>query len=390
MAYQRISKKPARLLALLVLGCATMASAQDQVAQSAAEVQLESIREAIIKAAMDQPTQVLSTSWIDQDGRLHETAHFQTDGEVRGISLSTYRFEKPQAKPKPVQVKVDFMPSAWRQKMQAGADCPAPARKLRQPLKIFSEAGPGLGGAQQYHSQSLLQAVQNLWRETVQRSDRWWPQTLDSQQANAYETRLTAQATTESAWAVRLSLSALPPTQLPQEPWYERLKAKLDFTSPPAGTPWLWQLTMSMGTLGHDGTFEPQWNQHKQLTIETPQQQATPQVWMAAIGDKLGPILQEWTQAMDKAWACEPVQFQVSSPPGSGLQINAGKRSGLQAGDRLLLVAPEYIPQKILENGAMAHLRLAEVVQVGQYQTAIRQLAGPPASTHGRWLALPL
>ena len=384
---------PCLAIALLCQWSVVQAQAADN---QAAEAQLEQIRQAILNAAVERPTQVLSTAWIDQNGRLHETAHFQTDGEVRSVrSVRIPLFDK--AKPvvaKPVSIKVELLPSAWRQKMKPGASCEAPARKLRQPLQIFSAGQVGLGSRQSFYSQTLLQETQSRWQEQVQTSARWWPQPLTAVNAsnsstNAYEAALTRTGT-QTSWAVRLDLSTLPVPPSEEQPWHVRLRRQVTGSDDAVDQPWRWQLTMTMGTLRQDGSFEALWSQHAPLELSGLEQLATPADWQAMLGDRLQPIVQAWAQVLEKAWACEPIQFQVSGSPASGLLINAGQRSGLTPGDRLLLVAPEHIPQKILENGAMAHLRLAEVVQVGEHQTAIRQLAGPAASTHGRWVALPL
>jgi hypothetical protein len=360
----------------------------------AAEAQLEQIREAILNAAVERPTQVLSTAWIDQDGRLHETAHFQTDGEVRSVrSVRMPLFDKAKPVAKPVSIKVELLPSAWRQKMKPGAHCGAPARKLRQPLKIFSATATEPANRQSFYTQTLLREAQSRWQEQVQSSTRWWPQPSNADDirstSNAYETALTRTGT-QTSWAVRLELSTLPVAPSEQQPWHVQLRRQLTGFDASAEQPWLLQLTMTMGTLRQDGSFEALWSQHAPLQLSASDQQASPADWQALLGERLQPIMQGWAQALEKAWACEPIQFQVSGSPASGLLINAGQRSGLAPGDRVLLVAPEYIPQKILENGAMAHLRLAEVVQVGEHQTAIRQLAGPAASMHSRWVALPL
>lgn len=390
--------KPIAGIASLALGLVLISHVQvrAQTAQGSAEAeaQLASIRQAIVDAANERPTQVLSAAWIDKDGKLHETAHFQTDGEVRGVRVLSYLSAKPQANSKPLKVKVDMLPSAWRKVGKSDQHCEEPVRRLRQPLKVFGELVVGLSSEQSFYGQTLLNRAQAMWQEKVNSSSRWWPQAADLSTSHSYLRALTSDTGSEVAWGVRLSLSMVKPPNPPFRPWYQRLQEnleRLDATSgQEAGPPWLWQLNMAMGTLSSGGTFEPQWHHTQTLTIESTAQLLSPQAWLGRLSDKLSPVIAEWALAIDKAWQCEPVQFQVSKPVTDGLVINAGRRSGLSQGDRLLLVAPEHIPTKIYEEGSMAHLRLAEVVQVGQNQTIIRQLAGPPASGQGRWLALPL
>lgn len=379
----------------LILACALSPSvrAQSLPTSSDAEAQLERIRQAIVSAANERPTQVLSTAWIDQNGKLHESAHFQTDGEVRGVRVLSYLNAKELAKSQPMNIQVELLPSAWRQKAKAAQQCEPPTRRLRQPLKIFSESPTGLAGDRSYYSQTLLSQAQSMWEEKVNTSSRWWPQGADLAISNSYLNALTSDTSSEIAWGVRLSLSVVQAAKPPATRWYERLQKKmekLDADYEEGGPPWLWELSMAMGTLTFNGSFEPHWHHNQTLSVDSAEQVLTPQRWLSMLSDKLRPVIEQWAQALEKAWACEPVQFQVSKPIGDGLLINAGRRSGLAQGDRLLLVAPEHIPAKIFEQGSMSHLRLAEVVQVGQNQTMIRQLAGPPTSSQGRWLAMPL
>jgi hypothetical protein len=364
------------------------AHAQSVAAPASAQAQLESIRQAIVGAAMARPTQVLNTAWIDQNGQLHESSHFQTDGEVRSIRMPSL-FNEPVQTSLPTNIQVDLLPSAWRQTAKAPASCEPSARNLRQPLKIFTHISPGFEGPQAFFGHSLLEQAQTMWSEQVKTSSRWWPDVLQERAASTYDIALSAPASHAVAWAVRLTLSSQQPEVAAPEPWYQRLQKNLSGIEAP-GTFWSWQLTMSMGTLTQGGSFEPLWAQTMPVQVSAQEQLASPQTWMAALADRLQPIVGGWAQALDKRWTCEPIQFQVSKGQAGDLLINAGHQSGLSAGDRMLLVAPQYIPKKILEQGALDHLRLAEVTRVGQNLTTIRQLAGPPASGNTRWIALPL
>lgn len=376
-------------LTALLLG---MSEAAGQPAQTKAlaEAQLENIRQAIVQAALERPTQVLSTAWIDTNGRLHETAHFQTDAEVRSVRMPSL-FSKSAVTAQPIAaIKVDMLPSAWRQKMKTDQACEGPTRKLRQPLKVLTQLSSGFEGALAFHGLSLLGEAQRQWHEQINASSRWWPQDHHAVESSRYQSALISRTSTETAWAVRIGLDSRHTTPLSPEPWYLRVKKKLEGIDVEPDSSWQWQLTITMGTVTQDGSFESIWSEQVPINVSQQEQLASAQAWQSSLAARLAPVMANWVKLLDKAWSCEPVQFQVSNTPGDGMTINAGNRSGLNPGDRLLLVAPEHIPQKILENKAMDHLRLAEVVRVGMYQTMIRQLAGPPADNFGRWLALPL
>ncbi len=376
-------------LAALLLGV-SQAAGQTAQTKALAEAQLESIRQAIVQAALERPTQVLSTAWIDTNGRLHETAHFQTDAEVRSIRMPSL-FDKAAGTAQPVSaVKVDMLPSAWRQKIKSDQACESPKRKLRQPLKVFTRLSSGFDGSLAFHGLSLLAEAQRQWHEQINASSRWWPQDHQAVEGTRYQAMLTSRTSTETAWAVRIGLDTRQAAQLLPEPWYLRVKKKLEGVDLEPSSAWQWQLTITMGTVTPNGSFEASWSEQVPIDVSQQEQLASAQDWQLSLAARLAPVVAHWAKLLDKAWTCEPVQFQVSNTPGDGMTINAGNRSGLNAGDRLLLVAPEHIPQKILENKAMDHLRLAEVVRVGSNQTTIRQLAGPPTASFGRWLALPL
>ena len=72
----------------LSLGLCTVATAQE-VAMTPQE-KLEAVRQALVSAAMEAPTQVQTTSWIDAQGVLRESSSFQSGMTVRGVRVLSY------------------------------------------------------------------------------------------------------------------------------------------------------------------------------------------------------------------------------------------------------------------------------------------------------------
>ncbi len=54
------------------------------------DAQLAAIRDALIEKALQGPTRVVSTAWIDDQGRLHEDAQMTNDMRVRGVRVLNY------------------------------------------------------------------------------------------------------------------------------------------------------------------------------------------------------------------------------------------------------------------------------------------------------------
>jgi hypothetical protein len=92
---------------------------------------------------------------------------------------------------------------------------------------------------------------------------------------------------------------------------------------------------------------------------------------------------------VDARGACEPSQFDVA-PSAQGWVMPVGTASGFRAGDRVLVMDRDRLPQRLVEPGALGQLAMAEVVQVHKDRVQLKQIAGPAMPAHGYWVALPI
>jgi hypothetical protein len=67
-----------------------------------------------------------------------------------------------------------------------------------------------------------------------------------------------------------------------------------------------------------------------------------------------------------------------------------GTASGFRAGDRVLVMDRDRLPQRLVEPGALGQLAMAEVVQVLKDRVQLKQIAGPAMPSQGHWVALPI
>lgn len=345
------------------------------------EAQLSAIRQAILEATIDRPTRVLSTAWVDDKGALHESAHFNSEAQVRGVRVMSY--VQGDEEPK-TQVSAEVLPWGWRAGKEAKAQCSPPPRAWRLPLLLQTRLESGFSGRQLFASQALLNSAQNIWLQQMGDSQRWRTRQKELPPDNAYMRALTGPAEGTSGWAAELTLK--PHARAAQSHWVQSLNPLT-----PDEADWRWTLSLAIGQRhSPTGPLEVQWQAEQVVAVSPEQLGRQPSAWLSQMQNALQNQMQTWVRLMDQQAECEPVQFHVRRNSHDSLQLQAGFESGLRAGDRVLLVNPAHVPSRILEPGVAQHLVLAQVVRVGPERTELQQLAGPALAAQGHWMALPL
>ena len=357
---------------------AQSARAAQKNPQKEYDAQLAAIRQAILDATLDRPTRVVSTAWVDDKGALHESAHFHSEAQVRGVRVLSY----VQGDEPVTQVSAEVLPWGWK---PVGADqsCKAPPRPWRLPLGVQVVMPEGFSGPQLFASQTLVDLAQQAWSQNMQASQRWRTHNVAQvapQSDNAYMRALTGQ-TERSGWMAEMSLQP----HAPAEPrsWTDRLSQ--------SAPPLRWTLSLRLGQkLGPASRMVPQWQIEQIISVAPLAIAQSPTAWAQQMQGLLQERMRQWVAQLDKQTECEPVQFHVRRQGTQSLELQAGFDSGLRPGDRVLLMDPAHVPARMLEPGVAQHLALAQVVKVGPHRTELQQLAGPALASHGAWMALPL
>lgn len=381
----------AKALASAPVQALLSAQAQAQAAKAAQknpqkeyDAQLAAIRQAILDATLDRPTRVVSTAWVDDKGALHESAHFHSEAQVRGVRVLSY----VQGDEPVTQVSAEVLPWGWK---PVGADqsCKAPPRPWRLPLGVQLVMPEGFSGPQLFASQTLLGLAQEAWGQNMQLSQRWRTHSVAQaapQSDNAYMRALTGQTEERSGWMAEISLQPHAPAEAPRS-WTERVSQSLSETAPP----WRWTLSVRLGQkLSPTARLVPQWQIEQIVSIAPLALAQSPRAWAQQMQGLLQERMRQWVAQLDRQTECEPVQFHVRRQGTPSLELQAGFDSGLRPGDRVLLMDPAHVPARMLEPGVAQHLALAQVVKVGPHRTELQQLAGPALASHGAWMALPL
>ena len=345
------------------------------------DAQLAAIRQAILDATLDRPTRVVSTAWVDDKGALHESAHFHSEAQVRGVRVLSY----VQGDEPVTQVSAEVLPWGWK---PVGADqsCKAPPRPWRLPLGVQVVMPEGFSGPQLFASQTLVGLAQQAWSQNMQASQRWRTHNVAQvapQLDNAYMRALTGQTEERSGWMAEISLQPHAPAEA--RTWTDRLSLS------PSAPPLRWTLSLRLGQkLSPASRLVPQWQIEQIISVAPLALSHSPTAWAQQMQGLLQERMRQWVAQLDKQTECEPVQFHVRRQGTQSLELQAGFDSGLRPGDRVLLMDPAHVPARMLEPGVAQHLALAQVVKVGPHRIELQQLAGPALASHGAWMALPL
>lgn len=349
------------------------------------EQQLAAIRQALVDASLQAPTQVISTSWIDNMGALREAHQYNTKAEVRGIRL--YSFGNEDNAERAPRASADVLPWGWRQDPQNRGDCVQSARHWRLPITIGAGLAPGFAGAQYAPGQSLLHSVERQVQAMLRQGTRWTPSEPPLQHNTTYLQALSAPARDEvSGWQLDIRLV---PDALPfgaSEP-LQKESALTHFWGP---APWVWTLQLSLqNTAARPSEVVTSWRQSYRIPVDIEKLAEHPTQWRTPIEAELMRRIGVWLQGVQEQLRCEPPPFVVKHEAAS-LQLLASSDSGLRSGDRVLIMQPGWVPGRLLDPRVADHLALAEVVRTGPRRTEIRQLAGPPLPPGNDWVALPL
>jgi hypothetical protein len=88
-----------------------------------------------------------------------------------------------------------------------------------------------------------------------------------------------------------------------------------------------------------------------------------------------------WWSEVASVLRCEPVLVQAN-PIGSGvISIPVGGKTGIRVGDRWMIADKAKIPSRVLEQGSIDRIMMAEVVAVGHHRSTLRLTADSASSS---------
>jgi len=345
-------------LRVLLIGCLSLCSATAVLSEPLnAEDRLEAIRQALVLRAMEGPTQVRASAFIDGQGVLREASSFVTGMEVRGIRVMSYGRD------------IDAQPKA-------------------SGVQMDSKALPVNG--------CKTAATVTAWHQMT-----WEPQVLNipagSQwEAQQIEQQLRKQAFRASQQATLWRLNE----RKPLLDTYEQLHMGQGEQT----IPWLIRMTLapSRDSAGESVTYDIHWelmSRSQGQSIYTAEQKITvnqprlvpnaPRPLDAVVLAQINASMQWFVQGMERVLSCRVPQFEVVKVRNDLVRIAGGTTSGLKTGILMVLTDKQQLPSRVLEPRAFDSLAMGEVVSVSQYYAELKVKTSAKITSQSQWIAIP-
>ena len=348
---------------------------------SVANQRLEALRNALMDKALKAPTRVRSAAWVDESGTLRENLRIDSDIRLRGIRVLSYLEESGA-------LKADLVADAAAA-LAATDGCPQPAGRFKRHAALIQTHAPADGRLGYHFVPELAQRAEKSLLALFA-NDEGWVVTPSVLAHTAYERVLLGPDTpVATPYVMRLNLEAaktvsLEPTSLAGA-LHSLRTLGADAPRLPA-KPLLLTLRLEESRSGR-----VLWQEQTSLDYPASEVSMVRQPLPAATTRSIDDTLLGWRLALDKALACEPLQFAVAAAESGELTIQAGSRSGVRIGDQLLLLDRTRTPGNLLEAGALDRAALIEVQSTAANRSRAKRVAGPaPLGSSQQLIAMPL
>jgi hypothetical protein len=377
----------------LLLGLYWSAFSASAAAQAiSAQDKLAAIRHELVQAALEAPTQVQVTQWIDGQGVLRESSSFRSGMKIRGVRVLSYT-QNAQGEP---GAKVDWQtPTPFNAAVATAQASPGQASKnckRTEPGHLAHIAALAWTLDPHWHADDLplLLEFQTLLRSDWERSSpntALWhlAEPKADVQRTSYSQALLASGADDIPWKIDLSVTQVPTPKLalPFETLQKMTGANLHLalvSSPPLRL----QLQMSLSSrlqnrpvlqLSAPIELEAQINNLEAVRLNPTSRQ---RVFQQA---------QSWAQEIQAVLTCLPVMAQVTQATPSELRINVGAAAGVRMDDEWLLGDQQTIPQRLLEADSTSNIVLAKVQFIDKHHALLRVQAGASSNVQRNWMA---
>ncbi len=345
-------------LRALVVGSLTLWSALTALSEPLnAEDRLEAIRQALVVRAMEGPTQVRASAFIDGHGVLREASSFVTGMEVRGIRVMAYGRDI-DGQPKATGLQMDSknilaqgckpagQPTAWHQMLWQSQVVNIPAGSQWEAQMV----------EQQFRKQALLLSQQaGTWRLNERKPI-----------SDTYEQKLLGQG--EQNVPLQLKLTLAPSRDSSGESVTYDIR---------------WEL-------GSRGQGQDIYRAEQKITVNQPRLiPNSPKPLDAVVLAQIQASVQGFVQGMERALSCRVPQFEVVKVRSDSVRIAGGSASGVKPGMFMVLTDKQQLPSRTLEPRAFDSLAMGEVVSVSEYYAELKVKSPAKITSQSQWIAIP-
>jgi len=360
------------LIALVCKGAVSADSIGSATAHS--EQRIEALRNALINRALQAPTRIKSSAWIDQSGRLQESTRITSDMTVRGIRLVA----SPDAQDvTDEKIIIDAANSVITPEKCSDAN----STWMRRALLKIEQHGSN-DGISADHMAEIIRTTNHLFAETWSSKGSW--SLLPVSDLNHYEQLVRVGRPVSAPYGITVSIVMSKP-----EPKLKTISQNLKeaFFPPGAVLPDS-TLTLTMN-LSESTSGKTVLSSSAPLHFPATEVSILKRPLPGDISTQLAGVISRWKQQVDTKLKCEPIFFNVVNEADGTVNINAGQASGLRENDKVLVIDQGQVPQHILEGGLDKSVFLAEVESVSNYSSRLRFFSTPPGRNTSRWVAIP-
>lgn len=370
------TQNAAVFLLLLALACKSALGADGAGnAAASAEQRLEALRHALIDRAMQAPSRIKSSAWIDESGRLQESTRITSEMQVRGIRLMANADAQDVNNEK---IMIDAVNALITPGPCTGASAPW---RRRATLKIEKPAAHhGAIGADQMAE--IIRTTEYFLSETWGGRGAW--SLLPASDLNQYEQLVSVGRAVTAPYGITLSVVAAKAGVKPKV-----IAQTVSALFAPA-TPVLPDslLTLSINVT-ESASAQAVWSTAETIPVPGGEVSLQKRLLPDTVSAQIAGVISRWKQQLETVLKCEPVFFNVVRDSDGTLNINAGRGSGIRENDKVLVIDQEQIPRHILEGALDQGVFLAEVESVTSYSSRLRFFPKPPARSTSRWIAIP-
>ena len=321
-----------------------------------AEERLEAIRQALVLRAMEGPTQVRASAFVDGHGVLHEASSFVTGMEVRGIRVMSYgRDIDAQLQAKGLQMDSQALPANGCKTAAAVA-----WHQMTWDSQVVNIPAGLQWEAQQVEQQFKQQAFRFSQQATL------WHLNARKPLNDTYEKMLLGQGEQTIPWQLRLTLA----------PSRERGNEAVTYDVH-------WEV---WSRVNGQSLFRAE----QKITVNQPRLVPnSPLPLDAVVLAQIQASVQWFVQGMEKVLSCQVPQFEVIKVRSDLVRIAGGSRSGLKTGTLMVLTDKQQLPSRTLEPRAFDNLAMGEVVSVSEYYAELKVKTSAKITSQSQWIAIP-
>jgi len=350
------------------------------------EEKLAAIRQGFVQAAMEGPTKVQSTVWIDANGALQESSSFRTGMQVRGVKILSYGRDNRDQPTADMRWQPESAVKTVQASPQAATTCFASDNDngLKHLIGFDIDPGEDWGVDEMSALRGTTGLLAQQWTRKATGNVLWKQRLSAVVGRSAYEKALLGSSADEMPWRVNLTM--------------RQLSKRTSFSTSAVFNPAAKNVASILPA-------EPKIQLHFSLTArnqQSPTFEASADLdWGVEMQNWSAPVptmesqrllleqVKNWSAEVQKLLACESVIPEVILTNSDSLRINAGSLVGLRVGDELLLANGKNFIKKILEPGMISESVIAKVLTVRENHAQLQVSVGVKQTVQLGWRAWP-